>query len=395
MKKFAAAALAVASVASLAACGDDSSSGREDGVVRIGLVGPETGAAPQFYTDLLRPVELAVADLADEYGLDVEIVTVDDKGTPDGASAAVQQLLNTEDVDAIFGPPQSGNALQVAEVIQRSGRPWLSAALAPEIMDESLDPNWLFRTNYNASDLSSVVAQYLFSGDSTVGIVHSADAYGQSGAESIEAEAEELGADIAAVEAIQPGTTDFSAGISRLAAAGVDTVFLAITAGADTATVTKAIAQEGLAADRVVTNATILADFATLADPEQWENLVFIDPRDLTGDTVAGIAADYEAEYGEAPIIPTNVYSWMAAVDAYLQAVAEVGDARDFDAVREAMEGLEEVSVRDDVYEKPFGAGDHEIYEPEDPSQWIVFGFDGEGALEARGDLGTCIADGC
>ncbi|CAM3171245.1 ABC transporter substrate-binding protein [Nocardioides dubius] len=394
MKKLAIVALATAALA-LSACGGSSEGGSSDGTVRIGVVGPETGPAPQYYTDLIRPAELAVAQLAEKYDLKVELVEVDDQGTPDGASRAVQKLLNEENVDAILGPPLSGNALQVADVIQRTGRPWLSPAIAPEIMDESLEQNWLFRTNYNSADLSEVVASLLFADDAKVGVVHSADAYGQSGVDSVKAEAKKLGKTVAAVEAIQPGATDFSAGISRLKAAGVDSVFLAITAGADTSTVTKTIAQQGLKPKRVVTNATIMADFAELADPGQWENLVFVDPRDLVGENLATIAKDYQAKFDEAPILPTNVYSVMAAIDAYLAGVAEAGDAGDYDAVRKAMEGIASVSVGADTIDAPFAAGDHELYEAEDPSAWNVFGFNDKGDLEMRGNLEECLSGTC
>lgn len=396
MKKLALAAALATTVVAVSACGGSSSEGASsDGTVRIGIVGPETGAAPQYYTDLIRPAELAVEQLAKKYDLKVKLVPVDDQGTPDGSSRAVQKLLNEENVDAILGPPLSGNALQVADVIQRTGRPWLTPAIAPEIMDESLSPNWLFRTNYNSADLSEVVASLLFAGDATVGVVHSADAYGQSGVDSVKAEAKRLGKKVAAVEAIQPGATDFSAGISRLKAAGVDSVFLAITAGADTSTVTKAIAQQGLKPKRVVTNATIMADFAELADPNQWENLVFVDPRDLVGDNLATIAKDYKAKFKADPILPTNIYSVMAAIDAYLAGVAEAGDASDYDAVRKAMEGVASVSVGSDTIEKPFAEGDHELYEAEDPSAWNVFGFNDKGALEMRGNLEQCLSGDC
>lgn len=400
MKRIAVAACAVATLA-LSACGggsDEPASSGDATTIRLGVVGPESSAAPQYYTDLLRPVEMAVAELAPKYDLDpedIEIVTADDQGTPEGASQAVQKLLNEDNVDAIFGPPMSGNALQVADVIQRTGRPWLIPAIAPEVMNEDLDPNWLFRTNFNSADLSTVVAKLLFDDGGTVGVVHAADASGQSSLASMEAAAEGLGEEIAAVEVIQPGASDFSAGVARLKDAGVDSVFISVTAGADTSTVTKAIVEQGLDPKIVVTNATILADFSTLADPEQWENLVFVDPRDLTGDNMGAVTKQYKDEYDEDPVLPTNVYSVMASVDAYLQAVSEAGGAQEYEKVREAMESLETVSVGEDTFEKPFGPGDHEMYEAEDPASWIVFGFDDAGKLEARGDLAECIDSGC
>lgn len=396
MKRLAAAVVATTALATAACGGSDSGGDREAGTVKIGIVGPETGPVPQYYTDLVRPVEMAVAELAPKYDLDVEIVAADDQATPEGASQGVQKLLNEENVDVIFGPPLSGNALQVADVIQRTGRPWLIPAISPEVMNEDLDPNWLFRTNFDSADLSSVVAQYLFAEDGKVGVIYGADATGQSSLASMKAAAKKLGKEITAAESIQPGASDFNAGIARLKEKGVDSVFMAITAGADTSTVTKAIVQEGLKPKKVVTNATILADFATLADPAQWENLVFIDPRDLTGGNMASIAKDYKAEYDEEPILPTNIHSVMASVDAYLKAVSESGgDAGDYDAVREALEEIDSVTVGSDVYEKPFAKGDHELYEADDASAWHVFGFSPQGDLETRGDLDTCIDSGC
>lgn len=391
-------AIAVAGCLTLTACGSGGESGSSEGgrTVRIGVVGPETGAAPQFWTDAIRPVEMAAETLGEKYGLDVTIVKADDKGTPEGASQAVQKLLNTEDVDAVFGPAQSGPALQVAEVIQRTGRPWFLAAQSPQLINPQAEPNWAFRTNYASDDLATVVGDLLYAGGNTVGVVHSADAYGQTSLEAVESYAEAKGVKVAAVEAIQPGTTDFAPSIRRLKDADVDVVFMGITAGADTATVTRAMLQENFAPKLKVTNATILADFEELAQPEQWENLVFLDTRHLTTGAMTKITADYKERYGEDPILPTNVFSITAGMDAYLRAVAEVGDASDHEGVRTAIESLEQVSVHDETFDKPFAAGDHELYGPEDPSQWFVYGFDKAGELTEKASVADCLGDsGC
>jgi branched-chain amino acid transport system substrate-binding protein len=154
--------------------------------------------------------------------------------------------------------------------------------------------------------------------------------------------------------------------------------------------------QEDFQPELKVTNATILADFEELADPAQWENLVFIDTRRLTEGAMAEIAADYEERYGEAPILPTNVYSIFAGMDAYLQAVAEVGDPTDYEAVRTAVESLKTVSVRDETIDSPFAADDHELYTADDQNAWFVYGFEADGALTIRGSVADCLADaGC
>jgi ABC-type branched-subunit amino acid transport system substrate-binding protein len=393
----AALAVAVTGGLVLTACGSGGESGSSGGRnVRIGVVGPQTGSTPQYWTDAIRPVEMAATTLGEKYGVKVTIVKADDKGTPEGASQAVQKLINSEDVDAVFGPPHSGNALQVSEIIQRTGRPWFLPAQAPQLINPKAKPNWAFRTNYASDDLATIVGGLLFAGGSKVGVVHSSDAYGQTSLESVEAYAKAKGTKVAAVEAIQPGSTDFAPSIRRMKDAGVNVVFMGITAGADTATVTRAMLQENFKPRLKVTNATILADFEKLAKPEQWENLVFLDTRHLTKGAMVQITADYKKRYGQDPILPTNVFSIIAGMDAYLRAVAQVGDGSDHEGVRKAIESLKQVSVRDETFDRPFSATDHELYGAEDPSKWFVYGFDASGKLVEKATVADCVGDaGC
>jgi ABC-type branched-subunit amino acid transport system substrate-binding protein len=379
----------------LSACASNDKPAGGGKAVRIGVIGPQSGAEPQFWTDAVRPVEMAARTLGAKYGVKVTVVKADDKGTPEGASQAVQKLLNQQHVDAIFGPPQSGPALQVADVVQRTGRPWFLAALSPQLINPKAKPNWAFRTNYASDDLASIVGNLLYAGGNKVGVVYSADAYGQTSRESVESYAKAKGLKVTAAEAIQPGSTDFAPSIRRLKDAGVNAVFMGITAGADTATVTRAMMQEGFTPKLKVTNATIMADFGKLAKPEQWENLVFIDPRHLTEGALTEIGAEYKKQYGQEPILPTNVYSIQAGMDAYLQAVAQVGDGSDYKAVRKAIESLKQISVRGDTFDQPFSADDHELYGPEDPGKWYVYGFDKAGKLTEKGSVAGCISSGC
>ena len=378
----------------LSACGSGDGSDSAGGgskVVRIGVVGPQSGAAPQFWTDAIRPAQMAADELGKKYGVQTEIVEADDKGTPEGASQALQKLLNSEKVDVVFGPPQSGNALQVAEVVQRTGRPWFLAAQSPQLINPNAKPNWAFRTNFASDDLASIVGTLLFAPGQTVGVVHSADAFGQTSLKAVQDYATAKGQKVAAVEAIQPGSTDFSPSVRRLKDAGVTAVFMALTAGADTATVTRAMVQEDFKPKLKVTNATILADFSKLAQPAQWENLVFVDTRHLTEGAMAKISADYKKRFSADPILPTNVYSIYAGMDAYLRAVAKVGDAKNYKGVRDAIESLDQLTVGSDTFAKPFSADDHELYSPDDPSTLFVYGFDPKGKLVEKGSVADCL----
>ncbi|MDQ6527257.1 ABC transporter substrate-binding protein [Nocardioides sp. LHD-245] len=377
-----------------AACGsDDGGSGGDSGDplrATIGLIGPKSGAAQFYWTELERGIELAEPEIKERFGVTFEKVEGDDQGSPDVASRVIQTMLNQDNVDAVFGPSQSGPSLQVAETIQRTGRPWLvSIAAADEILDPNASPNWGFRTNNNNSDAIAVSGSYLWAEpDAKVGIFYGADAYGQSNRDMLAAYADDNGKTVVHEEVIQPGATDVSSQVRKMKDAGVDSILVAVTTGADTAAVSKAMDQLGFAPDRFLVTATVLAGYTDLAQPREWENLAFIEPRDLAGDSFAGIAQRYEEEYGEKPTSAVAVYTTYTSAILYAQAVAAAKDAHDWKAVRQAMEDTPSLDVNGRVWEQPFGADDHDLYE-DDPSSWYVIGFDPEGNLRTIGSAGS------
>lgn len=382
-----AAAAALLATAACGSDGDDQSADSGDGLTaKIGLIGPKSGAAQFYWTELERGIEMAEADVKEEFGVSFNIVEGDDQGSPDVASRVIQTMLNQENVDAVFGPSQSGPSLQVAETIQRTGRPWLvSIAAADEILDPDASPNWGFRTNNNNSDAIAVSGSYLWAEpDAKVGIFYGADAYGQSNHDMLDAYAKANGHTVVHEETIQPGATDVSSQVRKMQDAGVNSVLVAVTTGADTAAISKAMDQLGYAPDRFLVTATVLSGYTDLAQPREWENLAFIEPRDLTGDSFTQLSDRYEEEYGEKPTSAVAVYTSYTSAVLYAQAVAEVGDAGDWEGVRQAMEDTPSLDINGRVWDKPFSAEDHDLYE-DDPSSWYVIGFDPDGNLRTIG----------
>ncbi|MFI0374098.1 ABC transporter substrate-binding protein [Actinomadura sp. 1N219] len=373
----------------LAACGggggSESSNGKQ---AKIGLIGPKSGAAQFYWTELSRGIELAQPDVKSAFGVTFDLEEADDKGSPEVASRSVQTLLNEENVDAIFGPSQSGPSLQVAETIQRTGRPWLvPIAAADQIIAPNASPNWAFRTNNNNSDAIAVSANYLWAKpDAKVGIFYGADAYGQSNNDLLKAYTKAHGKTIAAGEVVQPGATDVSPAAQRMKNAGVTSVFIAVSTGADNATVVKALKQVGLAPERTLATATTLTGFTALATPADWKNLVFLEPRDLTGGPFTTLVQRYQAKYGKQPTSAVAVFTTYTAAYLYAQAVAKVGDASKHDEVREAMENTGQLKILGQVFDKPFSAKDHELYEA-DPSSWYTIGFDPQGRTTTVGKV--------
>lgn len=407
MKKFSSIrkGLAVSVVAALAlsACsggGDDKADGGPDSdgiiTVKLGIVGPKTGPAVLYYKNMEQVVETYGDEFEKRYGVRFKAITEDDQGKPEEAARAVSRLINEEGVDALMGPAQSGNALQVADVVQRSQLPWLlSGTSADEIINYDIQPNWAFMTNFTNQQQAAVLGERLFANDQKVGVVYSADAFGQSNLAHISAWAKENGHEITEEQPIQSGAADANAIIKRFQSAGVNSVFMGITQGADIATVTRAIEQAGYEPTTTLTTGTILSDYSDLAEPSQWKNIQIVDPRNILEGSAAEILQQVRDETGEEPAVPILVVSVYAMLDIYSQAVQQVGNATDREAVRQAMEDIEKVHLLDEVHrENPFTPTDHTLYD-DNPENWTAFGFDEKFNMVRLGTAAECIENGC
>jgi branched-chain amino acid transport system substrate-binding protein len=351
----------------------------------VGVVGPKSGIAPFYFTESLRGFELAIPEIEERFGVRLEIIETDDEGSPEVASREVQKLLNETEVDAIVGPAQSGPALQVAEIIQRAGRPWLiSVAAADQVLDESISPNWGFRFQNTNQQAIDVTADLLFGEGNTVGIFYSAEGYGQSNLDSMKSTAEARGQEIASEEGFEPGTPDLTSAVRRMKDAGVNSVFIAVSNGSDIATLARAMEQTGFDPETKIATQTILTEFSDLATAEQRAGIVIPDPRDLTGASYSGLMVMYEDTYGEPAQLGAAVFPSYSAALAYGQAVAEVGDATDYEAVRLAMEGIAEFDVNGRLFEAPFSATDRNLYDNV-ASTWYLHEFGENGEIVSLG----------
>lgn len=372
---------AVLVAGALAACGSDSGSegGGDALAVKAGVIGPKTSAASQYWTELIRGIELAEDEAEERYGVTFDIVERDDKGEPETGARLIQELLNEEQVDVVFGPSLSGVALQVAPIIQRAGRPWMTGIpTADEIIDYSEDPNWAFRTNYNNAQNIEAVANSAFAEGNTVGMIYGTDGFGQAGYDSVSAYAEEKGLDLVEAQGVDAGATSMTSQVKRLQNAGVDTVIVWFTGGADHATMLRSMDQVGYDPE-VVATATILdPSFTELSKAADWDSTTFAAPIDFQAPELNALEARYEEEYGEKPLILTAVWALYAGTLTYAAGVAEAGDASDYAAVRDAVEGLGSMEVLGQQFDSPFTGDDHELFTPED---WISYRFDESGAV--------------
>ncbi len=215
---------------SAAGGGAETGGGSVDGTLAYGTVMPLTGALAPFGPGMETAVQLAVDDINAAGGVlgnDVTIVKTDDGTNPDVAGASIDGLINTDNVDAIFGPAASGVTLATLDKVVGAGRTQCSGSATSVLLSTVEDDGLYFRTapsDYLQSKvLSGVVAG---DGNANVAIVYRNDEYGEEFSKTL---ASDLEASLGAAPetfAYDPESTDFANDVTAVKDAAPDSVIL-------------------------------------------------------------------------------------------------------------------------------------------------------------------------
>jgi branched-chain amino acid transport system substrate-binding protein len=150
-------------------------------------------------------------------------VLVDDYCDPDQAIAAANKLV-ADGVPFVVGHQCSGAAIPASSIYDETGIIFISpAATNPRLTDRGL--RYTFRTCGRDDVQGTMVGDHIAKEwpGAEVAIVHDGQAYGQSIAEEARRRLDELGVEIALLEQVQSGQTEFS---DLLATAhGIDVAF--------------------------------------------------------------------------------------------------------------------------------------------------------------------------
>lgn len=201
--------LAVASLALLPACDDEDEEGTATpaaspgvtpaavtptvgGPLKIGLLGPLTGALAPFGTDYINTANLALDHInaaGGVLGQDVELVIGDTGTAPEQGVAEARRLVDIAGVHAIVGAAASGVTLPVAESVTIPNKilQISNCSTSPALTDVE-DDDYLFRTPISDAAQGVVLADLVEElGFTSVCTLYVNNAYGQGLSENFAA----------------------------------------------------------------------------------------------------------------------------------------------------------------------------------------------------------------
>ncbi|MGY2051851.1 ABC transporter substrate-binding protein [Methylobacterium sp. JK268] len=196
--------------------------------IKIGVVGPLTGANAAFGAQLKNGATQAVEDINKAGGIlgqKVVLVEGDDASDPK-QGVSVANKFSAEGVKAVVGHFNSGVSIPASEVYAESGIVQITpASTNPKFTERKL---WnTFRTCGRDDQQGAVAGAYLashFKGKN-IAFVHDKTPYGRGLADETLKALKAKGAKDVLFEGINPGEKDYSALVSKLKQAKTDVVY--------------------------------------------------------------------------------------------------------------------------------------------------------------------------
>jgi branched-chain amino acid transport system substrate-binding protein len=193
---------------------------------KIGGVFSVTGRASFLGDPEKRSMELMVDEINKAGGIDgkrLEAVIYDTEGDPTKAVMSVNKLINKDRVVAIVGPSTTPTTLAVMPLAVRAQVPLISCAAGNKITAPAQP--YVFKTAQ--SDILAVASIYghmKAQGIQKIGILTVSNAFGESGREQLEAQAEDFGITVVRAEKFGAKDTDMTAQLTKIRAEEPDAV---------------------------------------------------------------------------------------------------------------------------------------------------------------------------
>jgi branched-chain amino acid transport system substrate-binding protein len=367
----------VAAAVGLAAGLVASGAGAADNI-KIGLVTALSGQSAKAGEAITRGLEIAIDEINAKGGVlggrKFELVRRDDEANPAKGQIAARELLFKEKVAVLFGGLDSPVALAIVPIVNQEKVPFMDPwAAGTPITRNGANPNFVFRVSAVDEIVDKAMLQYAqkFYNTKTPGVIVVNNPWGESNQKGLVAALNAKGVKPAGVEKFEPNDVDVTPQLSRLKAAGADSLMLVGNVG-PSAQVVKSLDRMGWKVPIVSHWGPAGGRFTELAGPRSADvhfiqTFLFSDKQTAkANDVLAKLKAKYPAIKTLADVTPAvgiaNAYDAMHLVGLALKKAGST----DGKAVRDALLSIDKYNGLIKTYEKPFTAENHDALGPKD-----------------------------
>jgi branched-chain amino acid transport system substrate-binding protein len=194
--------------------------------IRVGAILAVTGGASFLGGPESRTLEMLVEDTNAKGGIDghkVELFIMNSEGSPEKAVSFAKQLIEEKKVLAILGPSTSGETMAIKKIADDGQTILLSCAAAEVIVNPVA--KWVFKTPQKDSDAVQAIFNQMGRMKITkIGLLSGNTGFGKAGKGQIEKLAPENGITIVANEVYDKASTDLTAEVTKVKAAGAEAI---------------------------------------------------------------------------------------------------------------------------------------------------------------------------
>ncbi|MDM0114250.1 ABC transporter substrate-binding protein [Variovorax sp. J22R133] len=340
--------------------------------IKIGLVTALSGQSALSGEAITRGLQLAIDEVNAKGGLlggrQLELVRRDDEANPAKGVTAARELIFKEKVAVLFGGLDTPVSMAIVPLVNQEKVPFMGPwAAGTAITKNGANPNYAFRVSAVDEIVDQAMLQYAQKTFKATkpGMILVNNPWGESNEKGLKAALAEKGVTAVGVEKYEANDLDMVPQLTRLKAAGADSLFLVGNVG-PSAQVVKSLDRMGWKVPVVSHWGPAGGRFTELAGPNAKEvhfvqTYSFFGKQSPNGERVIkSLMAKYPAIKGPGDITPAvgvaNAYDGMHLAAL---AIAQAGST-DGDAVRQ---GFYKITTYDGLikkYDKPFSPTNHD-----------------------------------
>ena len=221
--------VALIAMCSVFAAGGSESTSASSDTYTIGFIGPLTGDNANYGIRCSNAARLAIDEINAAGGIDgkqLALIAENSLGTVDGAIAAYEKLVYSDNVCAIIGPVFTSPALAVAQRCYEDGIVMISPSATHK--DVTAVGDYVYRTVPSDSLQSEVAAHYFYEvlGYRNIACLYAMNDYSQGLATGVEEIFTELGGTVSAMETCMVGDKDFRTQLGVIANTDAEAIYI-------------------------------------------------------------------------------------------------------------------------------------------------------------------------